>query len=88
MSPPLPPLPPQRANAVVNFLLKVDTDPATQAAYANDADGTMKAAGLSAAERQLILQGPLEAIRSALGPGSFRQIVWHAPTVWQTPTNR
>ena len=76
------PLPPQKAKAVVDFLVKVDTDPATRAAYAANADGAMQAAGLAKAERDLILGGDLGAIRSALG-GEFRRIVWHPPTVWQ-----
>jgi hypothetical protein len=75
------PLRPQKAKAVVDFLVKVDTDPATRAAYAADADGAMRAAGLSKAERDLILGGDLEGIRSALG-GESRLIVWHPPTVW------
>jgi hypothetical protein len=76
------PLPPARANAVIAFLARVAAEPELRAEYERDADAAMKRGGLTKAERDLIINGPLTAIEQALGPGAS-QIQWQRRTVWR-----
>ena len=77
-------LPPERAKAVVDYLVKEATDQASdRKAYAENARAAMIAKGLTEREADLLLTKNLNAIRTALGPAEFGRIVWHPPTVWQ-----
>jgi hypothetical protein len=76
------PLPPKRADAVIEFLARVAADPRLRAEYFNNADAAMTRGGLTAAERELILNGPLARIEQALGHDKTKGIQWQPKTVW------
>lgn len=77
-----PKLPPARADAVISFLARVAAEPELRAEYGRDADAAMTRGGLTKAERDLIINGPLAAIEHALGRGAS-QIEWQRTTVWR-----
>ena len=75
-------MPPAKAKALIDFLVRGHPRADAQAEYAKDPDATMKTAGIGDSDRRLIPSGYLNAIRQALGTGVSR-IVWQPPTVWQ-----
>jgi hypothetical protein len=53
-------------NELASFLHKLSEDPALQAAYANDPEGTLREAGLPDETIQIVLSRDLEKIKAVL----------------------
>jgi hypothetical protein len=68
------------------YLVRLAQDPALAKAFSDNPERAMAEAGLTEAERDLILSGSAQALRNAvveeLGEAKIQMMVWPHPIVW------